>query len=128
MRDMYSNIGAVIALAPAVQAVSVDGIAIDLKGANRAAILLTTGAIAGDGDFSAKLQESDTTTGGDFTDVMAGEVQSDAPATLTAASAYRLGYLGHKRYLRLVLTKAGGTSIAAGAVAALGDLAERPVA
>lgn len=128
MRDLYSNIKAVAAIAPAVQAASIDGAAIDLKGAGRAAFVLNTGAIVSAGDFSAKLQESDTTTGGDFADVDSDFVDSDAPATLEAASTYRLGYRGHKRYARIVLTKAGGTSIAAGAVAVLSDLRERPVA
>ena len=55
------------------------------------------------------------------------EIQTNAPATLAAASTYRLGYLGYKRYVRLSLTKAGGTSIAAGAVA-IRDPLTRPVA
>lgn len=128
MRDLYSNIQAVAALAPSVKSASVDGAAIDLKGVNRMAFALNTGAIVSSGDFSAKVQESDTTTGGDFADVDASFLDSDAPATLVANSAYRLGYRGHKRYARIVLTKTGGTSIAAGAVAVLTDLANGPVA
>lgn len=128
MRDLYSNIKAAAAIAPAVQAATISGAAIDLLGANRAAFILNTGAIVGAGDFSAKLQESDTTTSGDFADVAADSVDSDAPATLEENSTYRLGYRGHKRYARIVLTKAGGTSIAAGAVAVLSDLRDRPVA
>lgn len=126
MRDLYSNISAVPALAPAVQAAATTGAAIDLKGAGRAAIIVNTGAIVSSGDFGVKLQESDTTTSGDFADVDTDQVDSDAPATLEAASSYRLGYRGFKRYIRVALTKAGGTSIAAGAVAILSDLTERP--
>lgn len=126
MRDLYSNIEAVQALAPAVQASATTGSAIDVKGANRIAIIVNTGAIASAGDFGVKLQESDTTTSGDFADVAAAQVQTDAPATLAAASAYRLGYLGFKRYIRVALTKAGGTSIVAGATAIRSDLSERP--
>lgn len=126
MRDLYSNIAAVPALAPAVQAAAINGAAVDLKGADRAAIVVNTGAIVGAGDFGAVLQESDTTTSGDFADVAADLVDSDAPATLAASSSYRLGYRGHKRYIRVAVTKAGGTSIAAGAVAILSGLADRP--
>jgi len=126
MRDLVSNISPALALAPAVQSASVDGIAIDLKGCNSVAFLLNTGAIASAGAFSAKIQESDTTTGGDFTDAAAAVVSSNAPATLLADSAYKLSYTGFKRYARLVLTKTGGTSIAAGAVAVRSDLADRP--
>ncbi len=126
MRDLFHNIAAVPALAPAVQSAATTGAAIDLKGANRVAILVNTGAIVSSGDFGVKLQESDTTTSGDFTDVAAAQVDTDAPATLAANASYRLGYRGFKRYVRLAVTKTGGTSIAAGAVAVLTDLAERP--
>ncbi|MDU9005751.1 hypothetical protein [Sedimentitalea todarodis] len=128
MRDLYSNIKTEPAIAPAVQTANVNGTAVDLKGANRVAFVLNTGAVAGSGVFSAKIQESDTTTSGDFADVATSHVDSDAPTTLEAASCYRLGYRGHKRYVRLVLTRASGTSIAAGAAAVLSDLANRPVA
>lgn len=128
MRDLISSIRTVQAIAPAVQSATVNGPAIDLRGAGRGAFVLNTGAIVTGGDFSAKLQESDTTTAADFADVAAGEVDTNAPATLAADSTYKLGYRGYKRYVRLVLTKAGGTSIAAGAVAVLTDLTERPAA
>ena len=74
-----------------------------------------------------KLQESDASDSG-FADVPADQFTSNAPATLAAASAYKLGYIGWKRYVRLAVSKAGGTSIALGAVAIKGDAADRPVA
>lgn len=83
-------------------------------------------AIVGDGDFGVTIQESDTTTSGDFADAAAAVIDTDAPATLAASASYRLGYRGFKRYVRLSLTKAGGTSIAAGAVAVIEPLT-RPV-
>jgi hypothetical protein len=127
MRDLFSNIGAVLALAPAVQAAAVTGPAIDLQKAERATIIVTTGAIVGSGDFGVTLQESaDGAT--NWTDVAAAHRQTNAPATLLASASYKLGYLGNKRFVRLSLTKAGGTSIAAGAVAVLGSTASRPVA
>lgn len=128
MRDLYSNIGAGLALAPAVQSAAATGPAIDTLGFGSVAFAVNTGAIAGDGEFGVKLQDSDTTENGDFTDVAAASVDSNAPATLAASSTYKLGYRGHKRFVRLALTKAGGTSIAAGAVAILGSAASRPVA
>jgi hypothetical protein len=128
VRDLYSNIGTALALAPAVQAAAVNGPAIDTLGFGRIAFALTTGAVAGDGDFGIKVQESDTDVSGDFADAAAAHVDSNAPATLAASSTVKLGYRGHKRFVRLALTKAGGTSIAAGAVAILGSAASRPVA
>ena len=128
MRDLYSNIGAVPALAPAVQATAASGGAIDLQGFESVAFVVNTGAIAGAGDFGVKVQESDTDQSGDFADAAAAVVSSNAPATLEADSTYKLGYRGYKRYVRVALTKAGGTSIAAGAIAVLGNARERPVA
>lgn len=118
MRDLYSNITAMPAFTPAVQTAAGNGASIDTLGAGRLAFVVNTGAVAGSGDFGLKLQESDTGTSG-WTDVAADQVDSTAPATLAADSAYRLGYRGWKRYVRLALTKAGGTSIAAGAVAVI---------
>lgn len=118
MRDLYSNIAAFQALAPAVQAAAVQGPAIDLLGAGRVAFVVNTGAVAGSGDYGLTLQDSDTGTSG-WTAVAADLMQTNAPATLAADSVYRLGYIGHKRYVRLSLTKAGGTSIAAGATAVI---------
>lgn len=125
MRDFYSNVATVAALAAAVQADAVNGSTVDLYDASGVVLSLNTGEIAGEGDFGAKLQES--ADGATWADVAAKYVQSNAPATLAANSAYRLGYTGKLRYVRLALTKAGGTSIAAGAVAVLRPLT-RPVA
>ena len=125
MRDLYSNLATIAALAPAVQGAAVNGATVDLLDMKGVVFALNTGAIVSSGDFGAKLQESDNGT--DWTDVAADHVASDAPATLAAASTYRLGYSGFARYARIALTKAGGTSIAAGAVAILSPLT-RPVA
>lgn len=128
MRDLYSNIGEVLALAPAVHSAAAFGPAIDLLGFESAAFAVTTGAIVGDGDFGVKLQESDTGESEDFADVAAAQVDSNAPATLAENSAFKLGYRGFKRHVRLALTKASGTSIAASAVAIKGNARAVPVA
>jgi hypothetical protein len=127
MRDLYNNVSTKSALSPAVQAASVDGLAIDTLNFNSLAFVVTTGAIASAGAFSAKLQESDA-SGSGFADVAAGQFDSNAPATLLADSTVKLGYRGFKRFARVVLTKAGGTSIAAGAIAILDRSAQSPVA
>lgn len=125
MRDLSHNISAVQALAPAVQSAAIDGPAIDLLGFESVAFVINTGAIVSSGDFGVKIGESDD--GSTFTDASASVIDSTAPATLAAASAYKLGYRGFKRYVRLSLTKAGGTSIAAGAVAVKARANKRPV-
>lgn len=126
MRDLYSNISALNALAPAVQAAAIQGPAIDLLGAGRVAFVLSTGDIAGSGVFGATLQESDNGTSG-WSNVAADEMDSNTPAALAASVVYRLGYRGYKRFVRLSLTKASGTSIAAGATAIISPYS-KPVA
>lgn len=128
-RDLVNNIGIEQGLAPAVkEAASETGAAIDLRGFESATVVINTGAIAGDGDFSLRVQHSDTTNGGGFEDVPAGRLIGDLPETLEEDSTYRQGYIGMKRFIRLVLTRAGGTSIALGAVVVKGHPADMPVA
>lgn len=130
MKDTYHDNKAVQALAPAVVAAAGAGSAIDLNGFDSALFVVNTGAIAGSGDFGVKFQESDTTTDADFTDVAPADQLGTIPATLAANSAYRVGYIGskRKRYVRVAVTKAGGTSIALAASAILGHPAIAPVA
>lgn len=127
MRDIASNIKVIMALPPAVQSATVNGVAVDTKGFGSCAFVLNTGAIAGSGDFGAKLQESDA-SGSGYTDVAPGDLTGSFEASAAADATDKVSYIGHKRYVRLVLTKASGTSIAAGAVAILGHAAERPIA
>ena len=127
MRDLSSNIAAVQAVAPAVLTATNTSAALDLSGFGSAAVVINTGAIAGSGNFTPKLQESDTTTSGDFTDVDAAHLIGEFPAALAAASVVKVGYVGHKRYVRTVLTLNSGTSIAAGVVIVKGHPADAPV-
>lgn len=128
MRDLKNNLGVVLAISPAVLAATTTGAALDLIGFNSAMLVVSTGAIVGLGDFTVKLQESDTTTSGDFTDVAAADLHGTFPAILAADSVVKVGYRGFKRYVRAVITKNGGTSIAAGSVLLKGDAVARPVA
>ena len=128
MRDLVNNIGVVLALSPAVQAATIKGNAVDLLGFESAALVVNTGAIAGAGDYTAKMQESNTTTDGDFTDVVSGDLSGTLPASLTADGSFKQGYAGHKRYVRVMVTKNSGTSVAVGAVVVRGNASQRPVA
>jgi hypothetical protein len=127
MRDLASDLGAVTALSPAVQAATINGAAVDLLGFSGCVFLLQTGAIVGAGDFTAKLQESDV-SGSGYTDVAAADLIGSFAATALADTAVKVGYVGHKRFTRIVLTKNGGTSLAAGATAIRGYAESRPVA
>lgn len=128
MKDTYSDLGIVSATVPQVLAATDTSSAIDLQGFHSALVVINTGAIASAGDFTTKLQESDTTTSGDFTDVAAGDLLGSFPASLATSTAYKVGYKGTKRYIRTVTTKNGGTSIAASILVIKGDADIAPVA
>lgn len=118
MRDLYSNLKAAPALAPAVHAASINGPAVNVRETSGVLFVLSTGAIAGAGAFGAKLQES--ADGATWADVPAKWLDAPGvPAVLAADASYRLGYRGKLAFVRLVLTKASGTSLAAGAVAVM---------
>lgn len=127
MRDIAPNIAPVQMVAPVVLAGNSTSAAVDLQGFESAALVINTGAIAGAGDFTAKLQESDDTAGGTFTDVAADHLVGAFPATLEANSVVKVGYIGHRRYVRTVITRNSGTSIAIGAVLVKGHPHVRPV-
>jgi hypothetical protein len=128
MRDLASNIGVMATLIPATQAATAKGTAVDVSDYESAALVINTGAIVSSGLYVMSMQESDTTTDGDFTDVGADEMVGALPASLAASSTYKVSYIGTKRYIRGVITKTSGTSIDAGAVVILGNAHRSPVA
>lgn len=128
MKDLHSRISPVVSLIPAAIAATANGSAIDLQGFNSAEVLISTGAITSAGDFTVKLQHSDTTTSGDFTDTAASDRLGSFPESLAADTVYRVGYKGGKRYVRHVITKNGGTSIIAGILVLKGHPSDAPVA
>jgi len=129
MRDLVHNLGVALALSPAVQAATIKGTAIDLLGFESVMFVINTGAIASAGNFTVTVEESDTTTDGDFAAAPAAAVIGSSLADpLTADGSFKVGYIGSKRYARIVATKNSGTSIAAGAVAIKGHPHTAPVA
>ena len=128
MRDLASSIGVVQTLAPVDYSATTKGTAVDLQGFDSAAVVVNTGAITSSGKYVVSVQESDTTTDGDFGNVDAKDLLGALPAELAATSAYKIGYVGNKRYIRAVITKTSGTSIVAGAVVIKGSPALAPVA
>jgi len=128
MRDLYSALGVVSAVVPQVLAATDTGAAIDLKDFDSVVVLVNTGAIVSSGNYTAKLQESDTTTAEDFDDVEAADLLGSFPASLAASTAYKVGYIGTKRYVRTVVTKNSGTSIACSIQIVKANAAIKPVA
>lgn len=122
--DLKSNIAAVLALSPAVHAATkADSPVIDLQGAGGATVIVNTGAIAGAGDYTVSLRHGDAADLSGDAAAAGDDLIGAFPATLAADSSYAVGYRGNKRYVRVVITKNGGTSIAAGAVVVKSSLA-----
>lgn len=131
LHSLKPNIGAKQGSAPAVvtATTALTNNGIDLVGFDSATALINTGAIVGAGDFSVKLQESDTNAS-DFTDVSAADLDSDITTTATMAqnTVYRIGYKGVKRYLNAIFVKNGGTSIIVGVIILKSHAHQAPVA
>jgi hypothetical protein len=128
MRDLASNIGVAQTLPPVDYAATTKGTEVDLRDFDSAAIVVNTGAITSAGKYVVSVQESDTTTDGDFGNVDADDLVGSLPSELAATSTYKVSYIGTKRYIRAVITKTSGTSIIAGAVVVLGRAHRSPVA
>lgn len=126
-RDLYDNIGVTLAVSPAVLTATNTSTGIDLAGFEGATVIINTGAIAGAGNFTPKLQESDV-SGSGYADVAAKDLLGSFPSALAADTAYKVGYKGSKRYVRTVITLNSGTSIAAGAVIVKSHARSKPVA
>jgi hypothetical protein len=95
---------------------------VDLQGYNALDIAIVTGTISDAGTasgYTVKLQHSDTTVAGDFTDVAAADAINGVVSVTSVLDTAddtiigRLGYVGTKRYVRVVAT---GTTNSAGAL------------
>ena len=123
MSDLKNNIAAVLALSPAVHsATKEDASIIDLQGAGSATVVINTGAIVGAGDYTISLRHGDASDLSGDAAASGDDLLGAFPATLAADTSYAVGYRGGKRYVRVVITKNSGTSIAAGAVIVKGHL------
>lgn len=123
MSELKNNIAAVLALSPAVHsATKADASIIDLQGSGSATVIVNTGAIAGSGDYTISLRHGDAADLSGDAAASGDDLLGAFPATLAADTSYAVGYRGGKRYVRVVITKNSGTSIAAGAVIVKGHL------
>lgn len=134
-RDLANNIGTAVAIPPAV--VTDDtaqvGEVIDTAGFGSLAFVIATGTLAdADATFAVLVEEGDESDLSDATAVADGDLigtEADAGFTFAADVATRkIGYVGHKRYVRLTITPTGNSGNAPlAAVAILGYAGERPV-
>jgi hypothetical protein len=126
-RDLASNLAIRESIRPAVHsAATVTGEVVDTRGFDSAMVAVAVGAVAASGNVTLKLQHSETTSGGDFSDVTAADLVGAFPAALLTNTAFRVGYTGPRRYLRVFGTLNSGTSVAYSAAVVLGSPAQAP--
>lgn len=126
-RDLKNSMTVLASVVPAVySATKSDGTIIDLQGASSATVIINTGAIVSAGDFTPSLVVGDASDLSGGAAAAAADLLGSFPTILAENTVYVVGYRGNARYARVVLTKNGGTSIAAGAVVVKGHLDTLP--
>ena len=127
MYDLSNSISPAVSLAAAVRTAAANGTGVDLQGYESATVLVDVGAegdtLSGSVYFEVSLEESDDNS--TFTDVaQAGIVDGTIAAggiflkldgtaggdPDTSGGIFRVGYVGGKRYIRVVLAKTGSHS------------------
>ena len=134
MRDLSNNISPAVSIISAVRTEAVNGSGVDLQGYESATVLVDVGAegdtLSSSVHFEVSLEHSDDNS--TFTDVAQADIidgtissggiflKLDGTAggnPDTAGGIFRVGYVGGKRYVRVVLAKTGthsnGTPIGA---------------
>lgn len=124
MKDLSNSISPAVSLAAAVRTAAANGTGVDLQGYESATVLVDVGA---EGDtlsssvfFEVSLEESDDNS--TFTDVEQAGIVDGTIASGgiflkldgttggdpdTTGGIFRVGYVGGKRYIRVVLAKTG---------------------
>lgn len=125
-RDLNSCIDAVESLRPAVHTGDVDGESVDLRGADSAAIVVTVGAITGTNDDSSIILEESDESAANFTAVADADLLGSEPTALEPNTAYQFGYIGTKRYIRVVFDLGTETNVAASGMVIRGHLSREP--
>jgi len=108
-RDLYNELSGAISLAPAARTATANGTGVDLAGYEGALITIVAGTIT-DGTHTIDIQESsDNTT---FTSVAAADLIGTEPVlnNTTNNQVSKVGYIGSKRYVRVVSTVASATT------------------
>lgn len=143
MRDLVSRITPVLAINPAVLAATPSAVTVDRRGFDSQSFLISYGAggITFDATNRIDFVMTHSDDGTTYTAVTAADlIGADAPATVTngivlslnsavaAPTIKEIGYVGNKRYTRLVPTFAGthGTGTAIQATVVLGNAFSAP--
>lgn len=110
--DLENHVSVAQSLAPAARTAAADGAAVDLANYDSAVVVIDTGTATGTSpSFTFEVQESDTTSGGDFTAVDSAYLEGSEPVVTQAndVAVYKIGYKGIKRYIRVTIETVGGS-------------------
>ena len=142
MRDLVHNLGVTALIAPAVFAADSVPVSVDLLGFNSAAIAIHVGApgIAFTGTNRIDFVLTHSNDNVNFTpveaadvqgaDVLAGGIVATLRTTQAGPTITKIGYVGDRRYLKLLADFSGthGTGTAIAALLIKGAAVNRPVA
>ena len=124
MKDLSNNISPAISIIPAVRTAAVNGSGVDLQGYESATAVVFVGAegdtLSSSVHFEVSLEHSDDNS--TFTDVAQADIVDGTISSAgiflkmdgsaggnpdTTGEIHRVGYVGGKRYVRVVLAKTG---------------------
>lgn len=129
MRDLANNIGIVNAISPQTLTAYTESEHIDLQGFESLTFSIHAGADVGSAQFTAEVQHSDTSDSMDFEAVPVTDlISSGTYPTILTNDIHKVGYIGDKRYVRIVFNYDSGTSLQLAALAIKGHAHDRPVA
>jgi len=134
IRDLYNNVKELNALD--IQTIATDtttnGDIIDLQGYGSLMFVFQTGTVT-DGDYTVLIQEGDESDLSDAAavadaDLLGTEADASFDADTDDNLVSKIGYIGHKRYVRFNVVSTNTSSGAVvGAVAVLGGARTNPV-
>ncbi|MGI5443818.1 hypothetical protein ACQEV4_42700 [Streptomyces shenzhenensis] len=108
-QDLANHINPAFSLPPASRTAAANGTGVDLAGFDAAAIVIEAGAAGGTTpSFTFEVQDSDDNT--TFTPVSSDFLEGTEPVITAGNSITKLGYHGIKRYVRVAITAAAGSS------------------
>lgn len=129
-RDLASDLKFVPTVAPAAaRTADTTGVVVDTQGYSGVLAVVQFGTNT-DGTWTPKLQEGDLADGSDMADVAATDLVQNGFVAVTTANddaIYECGYIGRKRYVRVVVTETvASTGGFFGASIALGHKVQGP--
>lgn len=106
-KDFNKEVACIASFVPLLRTSTITGTGVDLQNFQATCIVIAAGAIT-DGTHTPTIEESDS-SGSGFSAVAAADLSGTLVA-ITANSVQEVGYLGSKRYIRVVSTVTGSPS------------------